>query len=479
MKNKIDFKNQKSRDTFHSPTRLFIIIIFSIIVSDILVRGFIWFLPSLTILKELLIDSILVSVIVSPVLYFFAFRPLTIIIAKLRDEEDKVGKSEEKFRKAFMTSPDSVNINRVSDGMYISINEGFTKILGYTWEEVIGKTSLELNIWDDQGKRKELIKELQEKGKVENFEAIFRHKDGNIIIGSMSASLIDLDGVPHLLNVTRDITTHKKIEEALAQEQFLINALLNNLPDHIYFKDSESRFIRNNKAHAISFGLDDPDQLIGKTDFDFFSEQAARQAYEDEQTIIRTGQPILKEEKLTRKNNSDVWFSAYKLPLYDNSGNIVGTFGISRDITDRKRMESENQVIYEIAQGVTTTSNLDDLLKLIHKSLGKVVYAENCFVALYDQETGLFSFPYFVDKFDPTPSSASMGKSCTSYVLKNKKPFLLSQELFDRLVEQNEVELVGSNSPSWIGIPLQTPSKIIGVLVLQHYERKMYIQITM
>lgn len=159
-----------------------------------------------------------------------------------------------------------------------------------------------------QEKRKELVKKLQEEGKVENFEAIFRHKDGNDVIGSMSASLIDLDGVPHLLNVTRDITARKKIEEALAEEQFLINALLNNLPDHIYFKDRESRFIRNNKAHAISFGLDDPDQLIGKTDFDFFSEQAARQAYGDEQTIIKTGQPILKEEKLTRKDNSDAWF---------------------------------------------------------------------------------------------------------------------------------------------------------------------------
>lgn len=135
-------------------------------------------------------------------------------------------------------------------------------------------------------------------------------------------------------------------------------------------------------------------------------------------------------------------------------------------------MESENQVIYEIAQGVTTTSNLDDLLKLIHHSLGKIVYAENCFVAMHDQETGLFSFPYFVDKFDPTPSPTSMGKSCTSYVFRNKKPFLLSQEVFNRLVEQNEVELVGSNSPSWIGIPLQTPSKIIGVLVLQHYEKE-------
>jgi signal transduction histidine kinase len=109
---------------------------------------------------------------------------------------------------------------------------------------------------------------------------------------------------------------------------------------------------------------------------------------------------------------------------------------------------------------------------LIHNSLGKVVYADNCFVALKDQTSGLFSFPYFVDKVDTTPIPTSMGKSCSDYVFRTVKPLLLNQKKFDRLVEQGEVELIGSNSPSWIGIPLQTPSKVIGVLVLQHYEKE-------
>ncbi len=170
---------------------------------------------------------------------------------------------------------------------------------------------------------------------------------------------------------------------------------MNNLTDHVYFKDLNSRFIRNNRAHALSFGLTDPEQVIGKSDFDFFTEQAARQAFEDEQTIIKTGQPILKEEKLTRKDSSDAWFSAIKMPLRDNDGNIIGTFGISSDITTRKRSELESHALFEITQGITSTDNLDELLKLIHHSLGKVVYADNCFVALYDQKTGLFSFPIF------------------------------------------------------------------------------------
>jgi signal transduction histidine kinase len=100
------------------------------------------------------------------------------------------------------------------------------------------------------------------------------------------------------------------------------------------------------------------------------------------------------------------------------------------------------------------------------------VYAENCFVALFDSKTKLFSFPYFVDKIDQTPPPISMAKSCSSYVFKTVKPLVLTQAIFDSLVEAGEMELIGTNSPSWIGIPLQTPSKVIGVLVLQHYEKE-------
>jgi PAS domain S-box-containing protein len=386
--------------------------------------------------------------------------------------ETKAWKSEEKFRKVYMTSPDAVNINRLSDGMYISVNEGFTKILGYTEEETIGKTSIELNIWADVESRNSLVKELAEKGKVENFEAIFLKKDGNKVYGLMSASLIDIDGVPHILNVTKDISIRRRVEEALAHEQYLMNAIMDNFPDHIYFKDRESRFIRINKSMTRFLGLNDPDQALGKRDFDFFTGEHAKQAFEDEQNIIQTGQFLNIEEKETHHNRPDTWVSTIKLPLHDKKGNIVGTFGISRDITVRKRREMESHALYEITEGITITDNLDELLKLIHHALGKVVYAENCFVALYDHNTGLFSFPYFVDKFDQVPLPTSMGRSCSAYVFRTRKPLLLTQKIFDQLLEQNEVELVGSNSPSWIGIPLQTPSNVIGVLVLQHYEQE-------
>ena len=116
---------------------------------------------------------------------------------------------------------------------------------------------------------------------------------------------------------------------------------MDNLPDHIYFKDRKSHFIRINKAHAQFFSLDDPDQAVGKTDFDFFTWEHAQQASKDEQNIIRTGKLLSVEEKGTKADNGDTWFLTNKLPMRDKEGNIIGTFGISKDITERKLVEKE------------------------------------------------------------------------------------------------------------------------------------------
>lgn len=144
-----------------------------------------------------------------------------------------------------------------------------------------------------------------------------------------------------IIGMSIDITEHKQAEEALAREQYLMQALMDNLPDHIYFKDLESRFIRISKSHALLFGLDDPDQAIGKSDFDFFSGEHSQQAYEDEQTIIQTGQLLNIEEKETYHDRPDTWVSTVKMPLYNKEEKIIGTFGISRDITKQQLAREE------------------------------------------------------------------------------------------------------------------------------------------
>ena len=138
------------------------------------------------------------------------FARLHDITKHVRDEE-ALHESEERFRIAFLTSPDSININKM-DGTYVEINKGFAELTGYSREDVIGKSSIDINIWDDQEDRKTLVEGLQKSSRFENMEAQFRMKDGSLKTGLLSASVIQLHGEPHILSITKDISASKKVE---------------------------------------------------------------------------------------------------------------------------------------------------------------------------------------------------------------------------------------------------------------------------
>jgi len=142
-----------------------------------------------------------------------------------------------------------------------------------------------------------------------------------------------------------DITQRKTLEEELAHERALLRTIMKHLPDKIYFKDAKSRFILGNDEMLKRFNATTTAEIAGKTDFDYFSEQHARQAFEDEQRIIRTGEPLRGiEEKETWPDGRITWVSTTKVPLRDDrTGEIIGTFGLSRDITDRRRAEEQLQ----------------------------------------------------------------------------------------------------------------------------------------
>ncbi len=140
-------------------------------------------------------------------------------ITAQKDAETSLRESEEKFRLAFYSNPLAINLNRLSDGVYIDINEGFTRLMGYSQEEVIGKSSLDLGIWVDEADRERMVREFAASGRVENLRAKFRRKSGEIGIGVMSARTLRIAGETVVLSLTADVTAESELEERYRQAQ--------------------------------------------------------------------------------------------------------------------------------------------------------------------------------------------------------------------------------------------------------------------
>jgi PAS domain S-box-containing protein len=183
-----------------------------------------------------------------------------------------------------------------------------------------------------------------------------QREDGSVFPMEISVAEWRVSGERFFTGTMRDITARKRAEVALNHEQTLMTTLMKTLPDPVYFKDAASRFLRVNPALARKLGLGDPAQLVGKTDADFFTEEHASKALADEQEIIRTGQPLVNiEEKETWPDGSETWVLTTKLPLRDDAGRIIGTCGISSNITEIKRAEetlrlSEERLLKVITQ---------------------------------------------------------------------------------------------------------------------------------
>ena len=155
--------------------------------------------------------------------------------------------------------------------------------------------------------------------------------------------------------------------------------------------------------------------------------------------------------------------------LTSKDGKAYSVQGIARDITERRRAEREREAINELIENVSQTSDVASLLEKVHRSISRVIDARNCFVALYDDETNLFSMEFFVDQFDEAPLPNRLANTCTSYVFRTGQPALITPEVLQQMLNDGAVKEIGTSSASWMGVPLSTPSGVIGVLVVQHY----------
>jgi two-component system, cell cycle sensor histidine kinase and response regulator CckA len=252
------------------------------------------------------------------------------------------------------------------------------------------------------------------------------------------------------------------------------------VPAVFWTTDAELRVtsIQGNGLDALGISTDDligapiQESLVGTSGHDPIL-IAHRRALTGESTCFEA-----------RLGNSPV--EIYVAPQLDANGNSSGVIGMaklsrsgSRNAEQKlgeknsgggNRAEAERLVMIEIIRALNLTSNLDELLQRMHGALKSVVSAENFFIALHDDATGMFHFPFVADPHDVPPAPRKAGRTCAAYVFRTGTTLLANRERFDALVKSGEIELIGTPAAAWLGVPLRTPSRTIGVLVVQSYD---------
>ncbi|WP_300456564.1 PAS domain S-box protein [Desulfobacula sp.] len=288
-------------------------------------------------------------------------------VQELEKSENKLRESEERFRVAFHTSPDAINLNRISDGMYIDINEGFSRLTGYTRDDIFGKTSLSLDIWENPEDRKRLVDGLSRTGHVENLEARFVRKDRTVGVGLMSARTLQINNEMVILSVTRDITTLKKSEVALRKSEEKFRQIYNNILD-VYYEASLDGILLEISPSIEKVSQYKREELIGKSLYEIYTHPGDR----DTLIEIILDKEIVKdyELNLTDKNNTQHICSINIELVKDTAGRPLKIVGIFRDISDRKKMEDEKINAQKIA-------NEHEKLALVGQVAGKMAHDFN------------------------------------------------------------------------------------------------------
>ncbi len=272
------------------------------------------------------------------------------MVASLPEEGESAKHVFQQSQARFRSIIDSLGINLLlkdAQGRRIYANKMYLDRRKLKLSEVVGRTDHDLFSAQVADRYAADDRHVLATGAVlHKFEENFDADGTSHWIEIVKGPLLDADGKVNGVQILFwDASDRKQAEIALERERYLLHALLDNIPDSIYFKDKESRFVRISRSMAEKFHISEPATIIGKTDADIFTSQHADQARRDELDIMNSGRPMVALiERETWPDHDDTWCSTTKMPLRDSAGAVVGTFGVSRDITELKRIEAELRV---------------------------------------------------------------------------------------------------------------------------------------
>ncbi len=265
-------------------------------------------------------------------------------ITDRKKAEQLLKESEEKFKGLFECSTDGMLVLDAR-GEILDVNSQALNFFGLSKEEMISSNFLSMGLLTPKALSIVVsqFQELLSKRIATSYETEVLDKNNEIISVELSSFFLvrKENEIDNFVLLIRDIRDRKQAEIKLSKEHGLLQTLMDSVPDSIYFKDDNNKFIKVNKAKAAHSNVK-PEEMIGKTDFDFLPQEQAKKAHEDDKEVLETGKFIInKIEQITSNDGSKRWVSVTKIPRFDTEGTIIGTMGISRDITELKRLESD------------------------------------------------------------------------------------------------------------------------------------------
>jgi PAS domain S-box-containing protein len=344
-------------------------------------------------------------------------------------------------------------------------------LTGYTPEEWKADPELWIRLIHPKDRARVLAENIRTNETGDPFKAEYRiiARDGRIVWVRDEAMMFkDEAGQPQCWQgVMLDITERKRAEETLRESEQTYKALIDTTSTGYLIINSQGQVVDANAEYVRLSGHETLQEILGRSVVEWTAPHDQLRNAAEVEKCAKAGMVRNLEIDYISKNGVITPIEINATVVQTEKGTMV--LSLCRDITDRKRAEKAREITLRISQAAVSTESLEELYHSIHELLGELMPVENFYIALYEPSNDLLSFPYFVDQYDQPAPPQKPGRGLTEYVLRIGKPLLAPPEVFDQLLQQGEVELVGTNSVDWLGIPLEVKQQVIGVMVTQSY----------
>jgi len=299
-------------------------------------------------------------------------------------------------------------------------------------------------------------------------------KDGSSFPVLISSYAVKKEGViTGVRGIVVDLSEQKQTHSRLKKSERTLTNLISNLPGFVYRckndKEWTMEYLSEGFTTITGYSVEDILEFKKLTYSDIIHPDYQNYLWERWQVLLKLRSPLEEEYPIITKSGEIRWVWERGRGIFNDDDNLIYLEGFIADITERKRDEQIQKLLYFISTAVLTTQNLEELVEIIRNQLGNLLDTSNFYMAFYDEESDMFYTPHAVDQKDNMESWPAE-KSMTGYLIKQKNALLVSAEDVSKLVANGEIQIVGTPCALWLGVPLIEDEKVIGAFVVQSYD---------